>query len=154
MIHHLEAELLQILREGSSFLRDVSMQLQQVRRLILCHFIKHCSHLLLCELNGTGDFFMNTMLAAKVIQLESLLRRYGSEANGERDLLHLYASLKFQDLFPEGKAKPALENPRTMILFEELQDRLAAKEGHSSQQRWLLSQAQALTSDMAEVRGF
>jgi hypothetical protein len=93
-----------------------------------------------------------TQLAAKVIQLESLLRRYGSEANGERDLLHLYASLKFQDLFPEGKAKPALENPRTMILFEELQDRLAAKEGHSSLQRWLLSQAQALTSDMAEAR--
>jgi hypothetical protein len=54
------------------------------------------------------------------------------EANGERDLLHLYAALKLQDLFPQGKAKPALENPRTIILFEELQDRLAAKEGHSS----------------------
>ena len=62
MIHHLEAELLQILREGSSFLRDVSMQLQQDRRLFLCHFIKHCSHLLLCELNGTGDFIMNGLL--------------------------------------------------------------------------------------------
>jgi len=93
-----------------------------------------------------------TQVAAKVIQLESLLRRYGSEANGERDLLHLYAALKLQDLFPQGKAKPALENPRTIILFEELQDRLAAKEGHSSQQRWMLSQALALTSDMAEVR--
>src|SRR6516225_8361184 len=62
MIHHLEAELLQILSEGNSFLRDVSMQLQQGRRLFLCHFIKHCSRLLLCELNGTGDFFMNGLL--------------------------------------------------------------------------------------------
>ena len=51
-----------------------------------------------------------------------------------------------------GKTKPALENPRTIILFEELQDRLAAKEGHSSQQRWMLSQALALTSNMAEAR--
>src|SRR6516162_358288 len=72
MIHHLEAELLQILREGSSFLRDVSMQLQQVRRLILCHFIKHCSHLLLCELNGTGDFFMNGLLNGVTLAVDEL----------------------------------------------------------------------------------
>ena len=30
-----------------------------------------------------------TVLAAKVIQLEHLLQRYGPEADGERDLLHL-----------------------------------------------------------------
>ena len=60
-------------------------------------------------------------------KLEHLLRRYGPEADSERDLLHLYATLKLQDLFPQGKAKPALENPRTIILFGELQDRLAAK---------------------------
>jgi len=62
---------------------------------------------------------------------EHLLRRYGPEADGERELLHLYAALKVQDLFPQGKAKPELENPRTTTLFEELQDRLTAKEGHS-----------------------
>src|SRR5262249_42443900 len=88
-----------------------------------------------------------TQVAAKEIQLARLLQRYGPEAAGERDLLRLYASLKLQDLFPEGKAQPVLENPRTMILFEELQDRLAAMEGHNPQQRWLLSQARALTSD-------
>ena len=93
-----------------------------------------------------------TALAAKVIQLERLLERYGPEADGERDLLRLYTAMKLQDLFPQGSAKPVLENPRTMILFEELQDRLAAMEGHSTQQRWMLSQAQALTSDLAEVR--
>ena len=68
-----------------------------------------------------------TEVAAKVIPLERLLRRYGPEADGERDLLHLYAAMKLQDLFPQGKATPALENPRTIILFGELQDRLAAK---------------------------
>ena len=93
-----------------------------------------------------------TQLAANVIQLARLLQRYGSEADGERDLLRLYTSMKLQDLFPQGGAEPVLENPRTIILFEELQDRLAAMEGHSAQQRWMLSQAQALTSDIAEVR--
>ena len=93
-----------------------------------------------------------TQLAAKVIQLARLLQRYGPEADGERDLLRLYTSMKLQDLFPQGRAEPVLENPRTIILFEELQDRLAAMEGHSAQQRWMLSQAQALTSYIADVR--
>jgi hypothetical protein len=60
--------------------------------------------------------------------------------------------MRLQDLFPQGSAKPVLENPRTILLFEELQDRLAAMEGHSTQQRWMLSQAQALTSEMWDVR--
>jgi hypothetical protein len=93
-----------------------------------------------------------TALAAKVIQLERLLRRYGPQADGERDLLHRYTAMKLQDLFPQGSAKPVLQNPKTITLFEELQDRLAAMESHSAQQRWLLSQAQALITDIAEVR--
>jgi hypothetical protein len=93
-----------------------------------------------------------TVLTAKAIPLERLLQRYGPEAASERDLLHLYAAMKLQDLFPQGRTKPVLENPRTIILFEELAERLAAKEGHGAQQRWMLSQALALTSDMAEVR--
>ena len=93
-----------------------------------------------------------TTLAAKIIQLERLLRRYGPEADGERDLLHRYTATKLQDLFPQGSAKPVLENPRTIILFEELQNQLAAMQAHNPQQHWLLSQAQTLTSDMTEVR--
>jgi len=93
-----------------------------------------------------------TQVAAKVIQLESLLRRYGPEADGERDLLHRYTAMKLQDLFPRGSAKPVLQNPRTTTLFEELEDRLAAMEGHSTQQRWMVSQAQALITEIAEVR--
>src|ERR1700757_3354901 len=58
-----------------------------------------------------------TALAAKVIQLERLLRRYGPEADGERDLLHRYTAMKLQDLFPKRSAKPVLANPRTITLF-------------------------------------
>jgi hypothetical protein len=93
-----------------------------------------------------------TVLAAKVIQLDRLLRRYGPEADGPRGLLRRYAAMKLRDLFPQGSARPVLENPRTISLFEELQDRLASMEGRSAQQRWLLSQVQALTTDITEVR--
>src|SRR5882757_7655071 len=78
-----------------------------------------------------------TVLAAKLIQLERLLRSYGPEADGDRDLLQRYTAMKLQDLFPQGSAKPLLANPRTTALFEELLDRLAAMEGHSTRQRWV-----------------
>ena len=37
-------------------------------------------------------------------------------------------------------------------MFEELEDRLAAMDARSAQQRWLQAQAQALTTDLTEVR--
>jgi hypothetical protein len=93
-----------------------------------------------------------TMIGAKVIQLDHLLRRYGPEADGLRDQLRRYTAMKFQDLFPQGGATPILENPRTMTRFDDLQDQLAAMEGHSAHQRWLLSQALELTADLSEAR--
>jgi hypothetical protein len=94
-----------------------------------------------------------TLLAAKVIHLDRPLRRYGPEADGVRDLLGRYTAMKFQDLFPQDSTKPpVLENPRTTTLFEELQDRLAALEARNANQRWLQSEAQALISEISEVR--
>ena len=93
-----------------------------------------------------------TVIGAKVIQLERLLRRYGPEADGERDLLQRYTAMKLQDLFPSDGATPVLEDPRTLAIFEELEDRLARMEGDSAHKRWLLSQALALTTDLTEVR--
>ena len=63
-----------------------------------------------------------TVIAAKVIQLDRLLRRYGPEADDERDLLRRYMAMRLQDLFPQGGAKPVFQNPRTITLFEELED--------------------------------
>ena len=60
--------------------------------------------------------------------------------------------MRLQDLFPAGGATPVLEDPRTLALFEELEDRLARMEGNSAHKRWLLSQALALTTDLTEVR--
>jgi hypothetical protein len=93
-----------------------------------------------------------TVIGAKVIQLDRLLRRYGPEADDVRDLLRRYTAMRLQDLFPAGGATPVLENPRTLALFEELEDRLARMEGNSAHKRWLLSQALALTTDLTEVR--
>jgi hypothetical protein len=83
-----------------------------------------------------------------VIQLERLLRRYGPEADDVRDLLCRYTAMRLQDLFPAGGATPVLEDPKTLALFEELEDRLAKMEGNRAYRRWLLSQALALTTDL------
>jgi hypothetical protein len=52
-----------------------------------------------------------TLIAADVIRLDRLLRRYGSEAEGLRDRLRRYTAKKIQDLFPEETTKlTSLEN--------------------------------------------
>jgi hypothetical protein len=61
-----------------------------------------------------------TTLAAKVIQLDRLLRLFGPDADDEREVLRNYTTMKFKDLFPEGRTKPVLENPKTIVLFEDL----------------------------------
>jgi hypothetical protein len=82
------------------------------------------------------------LIAANVIQMDHLLRRYGPEAEGLRDLLRRHTAMKIQDLFPEGTTKlPNLRNPRTVALLEELQDRLVALDSSNANQRWLQSQA-------------
>ena len=75
-----------------------------------------------------------TVIAAKVIQLDRLLRRFGPETASLRVLLRRYTTMRFQDLFPQGSAKPVLQNSNTITLFEDLEDQLAAMEGHNAQQ--------------------
>ena len=93
------------------------------------------------------------LIAADVIRLDRLLRRYGPEAEGLRDLLRRYTAMKIQDLFPEGTTKqPNLENPRTVALLEDLQDKLAAFDASNPNQRWLQSQALQLVSAITGTR--
>jgi hypothetical protein len=92
-----------------------------------------------------------TTLAAKMIRLDRVLRRFGPDADDEREMLRNYLTMKLKDLFPQGPAKPVLENPKTIVLFEELEDRLSEMEGHSRHQRWLLSRALVLSTEIAEV---
>ena len=94
-----------------------------------------------------------TNIAANVIQLDHLLRQYGPEADGARDLLRRYTAIKIQDLFPESSAtKPTLDNPQTVSLFEELQNRLSTLEAHNANQRWLKSEAQRPTTAIVGSR--
>ena len=94
------------------------------------------------------------LIAADVIQMDRLLRRYGPEAEGSRDLLHRYAAMKTQDLFPEGSTQPPnLSNPRTVALLGELQDRLVALNASNANQRWLQAQALQLVSSIAGGHG-
>jgi hypothetical protein len=90
-----------------------------------------------------------TTLAANAIQLDRVLRRFGPDGDAEREMLRNYMTMKLNDLFPQGRSKPVLENPKTIVLFE---DRLSAMEGLSPHQRWLLSRALALASGTGEVR--
>ena len=67
-----------------------------------------------------------TTLAANVIQLDRVLRRFGPDADDEREMLRNCMTMKLKDLFPKGRSEPVLENPKTIALFEELEDRLSA----------------------------
>jgi len=94
-----------------------------------------------------------TSIASNVIQLDHLLRQYGREADGARDLLRRYTAMKLQDLYPESSAtKPTLDNPQTVSLLEELQSWLSTLEAHGANQRWLQSEAQRLTTAIVGSR--
>jgi hypothetical protein len=93
------------------------------------------------------------LMAADVIQIDHLLRRYGPEAENLRVLLRRHTEMKIQDLFPEGASpRPNLQNPRTVALLEELQDKLVALDSSDAKQRWLQSQALQLVSAIAGAR--
>ena len=111
--------------------------------------------LLVATANGsfTASSQEVTSIAANVIRLDHLLRRYGPEADGIRDLVRRYTAKKLQDLFPEGSAtQPTLDNPGTMSLLEEFQNRLSTLEPRNANQRWLQSQAQQLTAAVVGSR--
>ena len=94
-------------------------------------------------------------IGADVIEMDHLLRRYGPEAQGSRDLLRRYTAMKTQDFFPEGTTKlPNLNNPRTNALLEELQDKLVALDPSNVNQRWLQSQAIQLVTKIGGHDGF
>jgi hypothetical protein len=93
------------------------------------------------------------LIAADVIRVDRLLRRYGPEAEGVRDLLRRYTAMKIQDLFPEEAANlPSSEQPRALAMLEELQDRLATLDANTPNQRWLQSQALQLVGTIRGTR--
>ena len=93
------------------------------------------------------------LIAANMIRVDRLLRRYGPEAEPLRDLLRGYTARKIEELFAEGTTKlPSSENPRPLAHLEDLQDRLAALDASTPDQRWLQSQALQLVSAIMGAR--
>jgi hypothetical protein len=94
-----------------------------------------------------------TQIAADVIGLDRLLRRYGPAAQDIRVLLRRYTAAKLQDLFPET-SNPAvdLENTATLSILEQLQNKVLALMPTNDTQRWLQAQALQLTGAMMATR--
>ena len=94
-----------------------------------------------------------TVLSSNIIRVDSLLRRYGEEADPARTILKRYAALKLEDLFPKQPGKSAdLLNADTAAALDQLQDGLAGLQPGNDTQRWQRSQALELSNQIALAR--
>ena len=92
-------------------------------------------------------------ISSDIIGLDRLLRRYGSQAQDSRALLHRYAVTQLHDLFPQNSTQaPNFENYVTMSELEELQDKILALTPSNDTQRWLQSQTLQLTGTLTAAR--
>jgi hypothetical protein len=86
-------------------------------------------------------------ISANVISLDRLLHRYGPKADDSRVLLRHYTEAKLQDLFPENPGQAAdTENIATVIMLEELQNKILTFAPANDTQRWLQAQSLRLTT--------
>lgn len=82
--------------------------------------------------------------SADIGQLDSLLRRYGPEADPLRKALQRYTELKLEDLFPTAaNGRRDVANPATAKVLDDVQDRMLALKPGDERQRWLSAQALA-----------
>jgi hypothetical protein len=91
-------------------------------------------------------------ISANVISLDRLMRRYGPEAQDSRVLLHQYAAAKLQDLFPANGQAPDTENIKTVVMLEDLQNKILALTPANDTQRWLQAQSLQLTTELVAAR--
>lgn len=93
-----------------------------------------------------------TQIAADMVQVDRLLRRYGPEAQEARELLRGYAAAKLRDLFPPGPGPAAVDDEATVATLEALQDRVLALAPADEARRWLRAQALQLTVAISQAR--
>jgi hypothetical protein len=111
--------------------------------------------LLLATANGSfGVRNQEVMqISANMIRLDRLLRRYGPAADQSREILRQYAAMKTRDLFPEGaRSRPNVDDPQTIALIEDVEDRLLALKPGNNSQQWLQTQALHLVNEVATAR--
>jgi VIT1/CCC1 family predicted Fe2+/Mn2+ transporter len=94
-----------------------------------------------------------SLLASQIVQLDTLLRRYGSDADEVRHMLSRYATMTSKDLFPDRRGMtPNVDNSVTRKALDEAQDLLLTLKSSDDRQRWLSAQALQSTLAMGETR--
>jgi Protein of unknown function (DUF4239) len=107
--------------------------------------------------NGSTEFRARnndvSLLASEIVQLDTLLRRYGPEAEPARDALQRYATMTSEDLFPDSPDRhPNVDNSATLRTLDEVQDLVLALKSSDDRQHWLSAQALQLTVAASETR--
>ena len=107
--------------------------------------------------NGSTEFRARnhdvSLLAAEIVQLDTLLRRYGPEAETARDALQQYATMTSDDLFPDRPNEHTnVDNPATLKSLDDVQERLLALKPLDDRQHWLSAHALLLTVSASETR--
>jgi hypothetical protein len=92
-------------------------------------------------------------LSSDLIRLDSLLRRYGPDAQDIRVLLRRYTEAKLRDLFPDDTKKQAdVAEETTVSLLDEVESKIAALKPASDAQRWLQPQALQIAGAVDDAR--
>ena len=92
-------------------------------------------------------------MSADFIRMDRLLRRYGPEADGAREALQRYVTMKFDDLFPQKpEGKPNVDNTATVEMLEHVQEMILALRPGDDPQHWLSAQALQLAAEVSETR--
>jgi hypothetical protein len=91
--------------------------------------------------------------AAKLVQLDHVLERYGDETVPTRRLLKRYLAHKIEQLWPEGRRSASVSQGRAdAVLLETAGDQLLSLRPHNDVQKALLSRAMQLASDLEQTR--
>ena len=75
--------------------------------------------------------------SSDLIRMDHLLRLYGHEADGSRDLLRQYAHSMLQDVFPPDGSQRNVENEATLDLLAKVEHWAALLVPANETQRWL-----------------
>lgn len=111
--------------------------------------------LLIASAKGTFDTFNSGLrqTSARLILLDRVMAHYGPETREARDLLRRAVASSIARIWPEDKIGPALTNaPTGRAGIEVVQDKLHQLSPRTDTQRWLLSRALQISSDIAEGR--
>jgi hypothetical protein len=91
-------------------------------------------------------------LSSNIIRLDATLRRYGPQTQPARAALQQYAKMTYEDLFasgPSGKAN--VNNPATLMLLDDVQDKILALKSNDNREKWLSAQALQLAAGVGDA---